>query len=120
MPRKKALIIGINYFGTSHQLKGCINDAMNVREYLVRERGFSPDPNDMVILTDDPKNMRTPFYPTGANMMAAFRWLVSSNNAGDSLWLSYSGHGSTFRPNNVCRQPLIGIIRRSDHGSRWR
>lgn len=94
MPRKKALLIGINYFGSGHELNGCINDAQNVREYLVRERGFSPDQRDMVMLTDAPGNRGTPFYPTGANMLAAFKWLVSGNNPGDSLWLSYSGHGS--------------------------
>lgn len=94
MPRKKALLIGINYTGSKHQLNGCINDAMNVREYLIRERGFSPDPRDMVILTDKPQNRNTPFFPTGANMLAAFRWLVTGNNPGDSVWLSYSGHGS--------------------------
>lgn len=96
MPRKKALLIGINYTGSKHQLNGCINDAMNVREYLVRECGYSPDPRDMVILTDAPANQGTPFYATGANMLAAFNWLVSGNNQGDSLWLSYSGHGSMF------------------------
>jgi hypothetical protein len=96
MPRKKALLIGINYTGSKHQLNGCINDAMNVREYLVRDRGYSPDQRDMVILTDAPENRGTPFFPTGANMLAAFKWLVSGNNPGDSLWLSYSGHGSMF------------------------
>lgn len=95
MPRKKALIIGINYFGSQHQLNGCINDAYNVQRFLVEEHGFSPDPGNMVVLTDEPKNRGTPFEPTGRNMMAAFQWLVTYNNPGDSLWLSYSGHGST-------------------------
>ncbi|KAF7713870.1 Metacaspase [Penicillium ucsense] len=97
MPRRKALLIGINYTGSGHQLNGCINDAMNIREYLVRDRGYSPDPRDMVILTDAPENRGTPFYPTGANMLAAFNWLATGNNPGDSLWLSYSGHGSQVR-----------------------
>lgn len=70
MPRRKALLIGINYHGTKHQLAGCINDTMNIREYLVRDRGFSPAPHDMVVMTDAPENRGTPFYPTGANMMA--------------------------------------------------
>jgi hypothetical protein len=96
MPRKKSLLIGINYTGSNHQLNGCINDAMNVREYLVRDHGYSTDQRDMVILTDAPENRGTPFYATGANMLAAFSWLVSGNNPGDSLWLSYSGHGSRF------------------------
>ncbi|EED22794.1 conserved hypothetical protein [Talaromyces stipitatus ATCC 10500] len=93
MPRRKALIIGINYYGSEHALKGCINDAYNIRQFLVEERGFSPDQRDMVMLTDEPKNEGTPFYPTGQNLIAAFKWLVSYNNPGDSVWLSYSGHG---------------------------
>jgi hypothetical protein len=70
MPRRKALLIGINYYGTKYQLNGCINDAMNIREYLVRDRGFSPGRHDMVVMTDAPENRGTPFEPTGANMMA--------------------------------------------------
>ena len=94
--RRKALIIGINYIGSSHALNGCINDAMNVRDFLVRERGFSPNPADMVILTDLPENRGTPYEPTGHNMMAAFQWLSTGNNPGDSVWLSYSGHGGLY------------------------
>ena len=111
MPCRKALLIGINYFGTKYQLNGCINDAMNIREYLVQNRGFSPSHHDMVLMTDAPENRGTPFEPTGANMMAvcflihnarvpllteilqAFQWLVSGNNPGDSVFLLYSGHG---------------------------
>jgi hypothetical protein len=48
----------------------------------------------MVILTD---NRPEPHYqPTGQNMLAAFHWLVSDNNPGDSLFLHYSGHGECW------------------------
>ncbi|KAK3936522.1 peptidase C14 [Diplogelasinospora grovesii] len=97
MPRKKALIIGINYAGSNHELNGCWNDALNVRDFLVNERGFSPDPSDMVVMTDERKNQGTPFYPTTHNMMAAFQWLSSYNRPGDIVWLSYSGHGGQVR-----------------------
>ncbi|TKA80510.1 hypothetical protein B0A49_00332 [Cryomyces minteri] len=97
MPRRKALLIGINYTGSSHQLNGCINDALNMREYLVRDKGFPSDPGSMVMLTDAPQNRGTPYEPTGANMMAAFHWLVTGNSPGDSVWLSYSGHGGQVR-----------------------
>jgi metacaspase-1 len=97
MPRKKALIIGINYYNSSHQLNGCINDAVNVRNFLVQERGFSPSQHDMVFMTDVPENYNTPFWPSGQNMMAAFQWLTSYNNPGDVVWLSYSGHGGQVR-----------------------
>ena len=96
MPRRKALLIGINYYGTANQLNGCINDAMNLREYLVRDRGYSSDQHDMVVMTDDPQNRGTPFEPTGRNMLAAFQWLVTGNRDGDSVFLSYSGHGGEW------------------------
>lgn len=93
MPRKKALLIGINYTGSEHALNGCINDTLNVRDFLVNERGFSDSRSDMIIMTDDPQNEGTPFWPSGENMLAAFKWLTSYNEPGDSCWLSYSGHG---------------------------
>lgn len=35
--RKKALCIGINYPGTDGELRGCINDAVNMKSFLMRE-----------------------------------------------------------------------------------
>ena len=32
---KKALLVGINYFHQQGELKGCINDALNVRKFLI-------------------------------------------------------------------------------------
>lgn len=97
MARKKALIIGINYTGTKHELGGCINDAMNIREFLVNDRGFSDSSKDMVIMTDTPENKGTALWPSGENMLAAFKWLTSFNEAGDIVWLSYSGHGGQVK-----------------------
>lgn len=67
MPRRKSLLIGINYTGTKHQLRGCLNDVANIRNFIV-ERGFPSDPASMVILTDDPRN-QAGFMPTGQNMV---------------------------------------------------
>ena len=97
MPRRKALMIGINYTGSAHQLNGCINDALNIRDYLVRERGYSPNPGDMVLMSDTPENRGTLFEPTGRNIMAAFNWLVTGNAPGDSVFISYSGHGGQVK-----------------------
>ncbi|KAL7626530.1 hypothetical protein AAE478_003302 [Parahypoxylon ruwenzoriense] len=97
MVRKKALLIGINYFGTEHELNGCINDCENIRDFLVEERGFSPSAHDMVMMSDIPENEGTPFFPNAANLMAAIKWLVTRNKPGDILWLSYSGHGGQVR-----------------------
>lgn len=32
---KKALLIGVNYFHQTGELKGCINDALNVQKFLI-------------------------------------------------------------------------------------
>jgi AMMECR1 domain-containing protein len=34
--KKKALFVGINYFGTSSELRGCIADVKNIHDWLVR------------------------------------------------------------------------------------
>ncbi|KAK4513246.1 uncharacterized protein ATC70_011814 [Mucor velutinosus] len=88
--RKKALLIGINYFNTSAQLNGCINDVRNIKDFITTLYGFKEQ--DMVILTDDqPANSK--FYPTRVNILAAMQWLVSDSKPNDSFFLHYSGHG---------------------------
>jgi len=89
--RKKALLIGINYFGSKQALKGCINDVKNIKAMIMRNFGFKEE--DMVILTDDQTN-NPPGMPTKANMMRAMQWLVSGARPGDSLFFHFSGHGS--------------------------
>ncbi|KAL6826351.1 hypothetical protein V8C40DRAFT_244018 [Trichoderma camerunense] len=87
--KRKALLIGINYFGTKAELKGCINDVHNVSAFLVERYGYKRE--DMVILTDDQSNpvMR----PTKANIVRAMGWLVNGAQPNDALFLHYSGHG---------------------------
>lgn len=64
----------------------------------------------MIVLTD---NRREPQYqPTGQNMLAAFHWLVSNNNPGDSLFLHYSGHGECW----LYLQKLLNCLM---HAPRW-
>jgi metacaspase-1 len=87
MGRRKALLIGINYTGSPHMLKGCQQDVRNMIPFLL-SRGFTSDPQSMVILADDRSG---PFYPTGYNILTAMDWLVSEPNC--SLFLHYSGHG---------------------------
>ncbi|KAJ9108640.1 Ca(2+)-dependent cysteine protease [Naganishia adeliensis] len=86
---KKALCIGINYKGTSSELKGCINDAQNMSKFLCERFGYKQD--DIVMLVDDARNPRQ--TPTRANMIAAMQWLVAGAKPNDSLFFHYSGHG---------------------------
>ncbi|KAF8340614.1 peptidase C14, caspase domain-containing protein [Cantharellus anzutake] len=87
--RKKALCVGINYFGQQAELKGCINDATNVQQFLCRKYGYKPD--DIVMLTDDAANPAQ--QPTRANMLRAMQWLVGDAHPNDSLFFHFSGHG---------------------------
>lgn len=65
MRNRKALLIGINYKGTSSQLGGCINDAKCMRHLLRTKFGFQ-DPN-IVMLTEE--NPDTRFHPTRMNIL---------------------------------------------------
>jgi len=83
---KKALLIGINYNGTSSQLNGCINDINDVSTLLTSKYGFKT----ITKITDE-----TPQKPTRHVILASFAQFLASGAEGDLLFFSYSGHGST-------------------------
>ncbi|KAK3392864.1 metacaspase-1 [Podospora didyma] len=87
--KRKALLIGINYFGQKGELRGCINDVQNVSQFLMANHGYKRE--DMVILTDD--NQNQVFQPTKENILRAMDWLVKDAQPNDALFLHYSGHG---------------------------
>lgn len=86
---KRALLIGINYYGSTCQLAGCINDAHNMKAALERE-GYS----QFHVLTDAPGGDPA-FRPTRAAILASLQWLVAGAAAGDHLFVHYSGHGTS-------------------------
>ncbi|KAJ5621552.1 hypothetical protein N7528_006335 [Penicillium herquei] len=87
--RRKALLIGINYFGQENALRGCINDVTNMSSFLNEKFGYRRE--DMVILTDDQKNPMS--IPNKQNIIRAMQWLVKDAQPHDSLFIHYSGHG---------------------------
>ncbi|KAA8644742.1 hypothetical protein EYZ11_002187 [Aspergillus tanneri] len=87
--KRKALLIGINYFNQKGQLRGCINDVKNMSTYLNQNFGYARE--DMVLLTDDQQNPMS--QPTKANILRAMHWLVKDARPNDSLFFHYSGHG---------------------------
>lgn len=89
-PRKRALLVGINYYGTPAQLSGCVNDVNAMRElYRVRLHV-----TDFTVLTDVPGSTSR---PTKARILDGLEWLVAGCQRGDVLLLHYSGHGTTVR-----------------------
>jgi hypothetical protein len=87
---KKALLIGINYTGTQNELYGCINDVNSIKERIVQQ-GFE----DITIITD-----LTSEKATKNNILKEFTNLLINSQAGDFLFLLYSGHGSYNIDNN--------------------
>ncbi|XP_023552768.1 metacaspase-1-like [Cucurbita pepo subsp. pepo] len=86
---KRAVICGISYKNTTHELQGCINDAKCMK-YLLINRFKFPD-SSILMLTDE----ETDIYkrPTKQNIRMALHWLVQGVQAGDSLVFHFSGHG---------------------------
>lgn len=112
IPMKIAILIGINYVGTSNQLMGCINDTVTMSNILKNAYGYSG--SNMTFMTD-----YTFIKPTGANILNAFTNLLKNSIAGDSLFFFYSGHGTQKANNNnlnpndkidECIYPLDGKI----------
>lgn len=96
--KRKALLIGINYFGQKGELKGCINDVQNLSRFLMERYNYKRE--DMVILTDDQRNPVA--IPTRANMIRAMQWLVKDARKDDSLFLHYSGERRPPPPYGAC------------------
>lgn len=88
--RKRAVIIGISYKNSRHELKGCINDAKCMKFLLVNRFKFPED--SILMLTEEEKD---PYkIPTKHNIRMAMYWLVQGCQPGDSLVFHFSGHGS--------------------------
>lgn len=87
---KKALLVGINYLGTSNELGGCINDVRNQLKVLTENYEFSED--NILLLTEDQGDDSK--LPTAENIRAGFTWLFDGVSEGDELVFHYSGHGS--------------------------
>ncbi|KAL5497860.1 hypothetical protein ACEPAH_2791 [Sanghuangporus vaninii] len=88
--KKKALLIGINYYEQSHPLKGCRGDVTRMQKFLKDRYGFT----DMLILTEYWQEHR---HPTREEIIKGMKWLVQDASPGDSLFLHYSGHGGQTR-----------------------
>jgi len=81
---KRALLIGINYTGTTNELYGCINDVESVK-VRITANGFK----DINVLTD-----LTAKRATRSNILLEFKNLLVNSKEGDLLFFLYSGHGS--------------------------
>ncbi|SBT37455.1 metacaspase 1, putative (MCA1) [Plasmodium ovale wallikeri] len=90
--KKKALLIGINYYGSNKELRGCTNDTIRMKELLISKYNFYDSSMNILRLID---NETDPNYrPTRKNILSALAWLTRDNNMGDVFFFLYSGRGT--------------------------
>ncbi len=90
---KRALLIGINYIGTSSELNGCIIDVKNIKKLLMSN--FKYLEQNIVMMNDADGLM-----PTKQNMLDEINKIVALTKPGDVLFMHYSGHGSQVYDKN--------------------
>lgn len=92
---KIALLVGINYYGTTAELRGCINDTININNYLINNLSF--DNKNIYRLTDN-NGINTPdkINPTKMNIINHLNLIVKriKNENITHFFIFYSGHGS--------------------------
>jgi hypothetical protein len=85
MPKKRALIIGINqYHPLIGRLGGCVNDATQIKQLLNQSYAFPDD--EIKELVDQ--------TATRDAILGGLDWLIGDARAGDVLVVFYSGHGT--------------------------
>ncbi len=89
---KKALLIGINYRGTSFQLNGCINDM--VQWYGLLQDAYGFEEKDIIFLRDD----KADFKPTKQRILTELRNIV--NSKAENIFIGFSGHGTQVSDSN--------------------
>lgn len=87
---KRALVIGINYFGTENELNGCIRDIDLITDILIKKFNYSQ--NNIYRLSDEQNDVNK--KPTRNNIVNSVINLVNMSNDGDTIFIHYSGHGT--------------------------
>lgn len=92
---KKALLIGINYLrDPNNQLYGCINDAIQLRNYLIDVLGYKEE--NITLLRDDMPDL----LPTGKRIITELVKLINESYNCSELFFHFSGHGTNIVDSN--------------------
>ena len=87
---RRALLVGVNDYKDAGDLRGCVNDVLDMHFTLRCLLNF--ETKDIRVLTDS--------RATKENIMYRLKWLVKGAQAGDFLVFHFSGHGSQVRDRN--------------------
>jgi hypothetical protein len=83
--RKKAVLIGVNYFGTRGQLPD--SNVAGLACLLNQNYGYREE--DIILLTDT--QQRPTSQPTKKQILLSMHWLVKGARSGDHLLFYYCG-----------------------------
>lgn len=90
---KRAVLIGINYNNVPDlKLRGCINDAIVMRNMLIDAYGY--ERKNISMLRDDGLDYE---LPTKYNILKTIENMCNITSVSDELWIHYSGHGTYVR-----------------------
>jgi hypothetical protein len=87
--RGRALLFGLNYPGSSAQLNGCVNDVVNMSNYLAVALNVP-----ITVCTDDSPNTRSQTTAMGIVQNLYELAVQSYKEDLEFAWIHYSGHGS--------------------------
>lgn len=95
--KKIALLIGINYIGTSSELFGCQNDVIKIKEVI--KSNYNYDEENINILIDKQDYTQ----PTASNILLAFDEITTrcKKEVVDEVFIYYSGHGTNIIDRNL-------------------
>lgn len=99
--KKKALVIGVNYEDTPEaRLRGCQNDALRAKEYLINVRGYAKE--DVVLALDRDGGGSTGSNAEGTTRSGIIEGILRLANASnrdrlEEVFIHYSGHGTQVR-----------------------
>ena len=89
----KALLVGINaYPNPNNNLRGCINDIVDMEYFIASKNKVYPKEN-IRTLTDS--------RATKKGILTALNWLLLGASAGDQILFQYSGHGAQIPSHNT-------------------
>ena len=95
--RSRALLVGINYVGQKGELRGCHDDVLNMRKYIMDVHGFQYE--DVTVLIDDGGQREA---PTRLAILREFSRLAAISQDGDSVFFHYSGECSVLLISLFC------------------
>ena len=87
-PQRWAMLIGVDEYAYVHQLKYCVAD----QEALAKQLIASGFPADQVFVLDD-HSKEERFHPFKSNIDAQLELVLGMVHKGDTLVVSFSGHG---------------------------